>query len=171
MLVKILLLNLVALLLQGCAMALSPRLPLNGELSDQRMTKASGIDNMEMVDTNFTKKELTCQCGCGAMPSEDSQRSLFGARHLYGDTMVISRAARCRSHNAAVGGKSESRHIVEKGLKDSGDAYDVMITDLSKTARFHYACYANGFHTVVPINAKKGLYHIDKRPVPKYWFY
>lgn len=160
---KILILILI-LLFSSCTLLNTPRYTKNTAYVTQN------TEDKYRIDVNFYNTEVSCRCGCGLMPRKEALHSLFALRHLYGDGIIITSGARCNDHNNKVGGKNESRHTL-KGDNSGLDAFDVQITDISKITFFYWACYTSGFTTVVPINARKGIFHIDKREKPNYWFY
>lgn len=70
----------------------------------------------------FGRHEFACKCGkCGGYPvepAEDLVRVLDAIREETGLPVYINSGIRCREHNAAVGGASQSRHT-------DGDAADI----------------------------------------------
>lgn len=77
---------------------------------------------------NFTRREFGCKCGrCGGYPAEPDQMLVGLLQDIRCDLdtpMVISSGVRCESHNAAVGGVADSRHL-------RGKAADVMAVGIS----------------------------------------
>lgn len=71
---------------------------------------------------HFGRHEFACECGkCGGYPVEPSRELvavLERIRAQAGEAVYISSGVRCRAHNAAVGGSSDSRHMY-------GDAADI----------------------------------------------
>lgn len=68
----------------------------------------------------FTDAELSCRCGCGAMPRQASVDRLYALRIAYGKPIRISSGARCQTHNTTIGGAQESYHI-------AGQAFDIRV--------------------------------------------
>jgi uncharacterized protein YcbK (DUF882 family) len=71
------------------------------------------------VTSNFKKSEFDCNCGC-EMPDEvffnieKLANQLQYLRDFIELPITITNAYRCRSHNKAVGGVSNSQHILGK---------------------------------------------------------
>ena len=62
----------------------------------------------------FSKKETSCQCGCGMDMQQDMKDVLNKVREGVGSPLYLSSGARCVQHNAAIGGARSSAHT--KGL-------------------------------------------------------
>jgi len=68
---------------------------------------------------NFNKREFDCKCGC-EMPSnvfyeiEELANELQVIRDHFKAPVQINSAYRCPSHNKAIGGVSNSQHILGK---------------------------------------------------------
>ncbi|SDO72160.1 Peptidase M15 [Halomonas shengliensis] len=77
---------------------------------------------MPQVSRHFKRREFACACGCG-FDTIDSEtlRILEAVRQHFGAPVVVTSAARCRQHNADVGGASRSQHIY-------GRAADIKVT-------------------------------------------
>lgn len=104
--------------------------------------------------TNFPDKEIYCKCGCGRTPVDHAIISLQNLRHLCGFSLEVTSGSRCATHNKAVGGAKESRHIV-------GDAFDISCVDEARRWDIVKYAIASGF-THIRIDSK--FVHIDKRP-------
>lgn len=74
----------------------------------------------------FKNKELSCRCGCGAMPAQDAIERLYALRIVYGKPISIRSGARCPNHNQAIGGSDNSLHITFPGVCE-GMAFDVAV--------------------------------------------
>ena len=65
----------------------------------------------------FEQEEFRCRCGCGA---DDMNKTLIRVadrvRGYFGRPMTVSSGRRCASHNAKVGGVSNSRHLSGKAM-------------------------------------------------------
>ena len=76
------------------------------------------MNNMKLTE-NFSKKEFECKCGC-EMPSsvfyeiESLAENLQILRERFKAPIQINSAYRCPSHNKAIGGVSNSQHILGK---------------------------------------------------------
>ena len=65
----------------------------------------------------FKKSEFRCKCGCGA--DEMSEKLILtadGVRSHFDRPMTVTSGRRCASHNAKVGGVSNSRHLSGKAM-------------------------------------------------------
>jgi len=87
---------------------------------------------------NFTLKEMSCRCGC-YMPKEvlnnvqKLANQLQYIRDCVAMPITINSAYRCEAHNKAVGGSSNSQHLLGKaadiviqGLDPVLDTYDYL---------------------------------------------
>lgn len=102
----------------------------------------------------FTAREMRCKCGCrsGAeLMDVGLLRKLDKARELYAMPIVINSGYRCKIHNRAVKGGTQSSHLV-------GKAVDIRVkTDLSRYALM-ICLMAVGF---TRIGIGKGFIHVD----------
>lgn len=69
----------------------------------------------------FAKGEFACKCGryCDGYPAEVDRRLLQAAdrvREAMGVPCIVSSGLRCKQHNGAVGGVSNSRHLTGKAM-------------------------------------------------------
>lgn len=68
----------------------------------------------------FQRKEFACRCGkCGGFPVEPEERLIRTAerlRNTMGSAVNVSSGVRCAAHNGAVGGVSNSRHLLGKAM-------------------------------------------------------
>ena len=111
---------------------------------------------------NFSNRELQCRCGCGALPSEEFMRRVQVLRDIINRPLVVNSAARCVSHNRAVGGGENSQHL-------TGNAIDLRVN--SGTEAFQIAEWAIrlGF---TGIGIANNFIHIDTRQsMPTIWRY
>lgn len=51
---------------------------------------------------SFTVKEMTCQCGCGALPDPEFMDELQALRFVCGFPFPVTSGARCPAHNNRV---------------------------------------------------------------------
>ena len=71
---------------------------------------------------HFTRDEayIGCPCGkCGGFPVEPTERLMLAAdavREYFGSPMIPTSTVRCQSHNAAVGGVWNSRHMEGRAM-------------------------------------------------------
>jgi len=67
---------------------------------------------MQQIAPHFSRHEFACHCGCGFDTIDaDTLRILESVRQHFGMPVTVTSAARCRSHNASVGGAARSQHI------------------------------------------------------------
>jgi zinc D-Ala-D-Ala carboxypeptidase len=77
---------------------------------------------------NFTLEEFQCPCGCGASPDPENYEfkyfvgKLQEIRDLCKFSLKINSGFRCKKHNAKVGGKKDSSHLL-------GIAVDIAIAN------------------------------------------
>lgn len=68
----------------------------------------------------FHRGEFACKCGnCGGFPKEPDQiliRLAERTRQHFDAPVLVSSGVRCTAHNAAVGGVSNSRHLLGKAM-------------------------------------------------------
>jgi len=85
----------------------------NGEIRD------AGASFWEEIRW-FQRKEFACRCGmCGGFPTEPEERLVRTAeriRSAMGKAVNVSSGVRCLAHNGAVGGVSNSRHLLGKAM-------------------------------------------------------
>ncbi len=80
----------------------------------------------------FEKSEFRCRCGCGADKMEEKLiRVADRVRGHFGKYATVSSGRRCSTHNARVGGVSNSRHL-------SGKAMDFCIAGKTATQVLEY---------------------------------
>ena len=69
----------------------------------------------------FKKDEFKCKCGkyCDGFPAEPKEKLIRVAdrvRAHFGAAAIVSSGVRCQTHNANVGGVSNSRHLSGKAM-------------------------------------------------------
>ena len=113
---------------------------------------------------NFRKDEFACKCGeyCNGHPVDVDEKLLVllqKIRDHFGKAVVITSAVRCKTHNKAVGGVSNSQHLY-------GTAADIKVPGVSPSALLAYADKINP-------NGGVGKYswgiHIDTRKGKSRW--
>lgn len=121
----------------------------------------------------FTDKELTCKCGCGAMPAAEAVRKLYLLRLLYNKPIKMRSAARCLKHNASEGDSKKSKHLtiesitgMVEGIK--GVAFDVDIPAEDEVLFIGLAIEA-GFNGIGVKN--NNFIHLDTREESAFWTY
>lgn len=118
---------------------------------------------MSMLSKNFSEKELACQCGCGMVPTAEFISRLQALRDAWGQSLTITSAARCKSHNAAVGGAPASKHV-------EGLAADIACTNGNTRYKLIKLAYSLGF---TGLGLHPQFLHVDIRPGTEAvtWFY
>lgn len=79
-----------------------------------------GYPNETHYSPHFSRRELDCRCGCETPPHiqkniAEHAQVLEKYRAVLGVPMHVHCCYRCPRHNAAVGGKPASQHLVGKG--------------------------------------------------------
>ena len=106
----------------------------------------------------FTREEFRCKCGgkyCSGFPAEPQEgmvRALDAVRAHFGKAIIPSSGVRCPTHNANVGGVSNSRHL-------SGKAVDFSVPGLSADMVLSYVQHRNGIRYAYAIDAS--YVHMD----------
>lgn len=75
-----------------------------------------------MSTLHFTDRELACRCGCGMLPRQSSQDRLERLRVLCAFPFIVTSAARCSKHNAAVSTTGDDGPHTKGGAFDIGVA-------------------------------------------------
>jgi hypothetical protein len=90
----------------------------------------------------FRKAEFACKCGCGASDMEEKLiKTADKVREHFGNTVIVSSGRRCKTHNARVGGVSNSRHLSGKAMDFcvSGMSASMVLTYVQKLPEIRYA--------------------------------
>lgn len=102
----------------------------------------------------FRKEEFKCKCGkCSGYPKNGIYKSLVDnmniLRYIYGTSITITSGYRCEAHNKAVGGDSNSAHLLGgacdfnfTGKTFAKSTKDNIITLIKKLPNYHYS-YSN----------------------------
>ena len=109
----------------------------------------------------FKDVEIACQCGCGLMPSTKSIERLYAFRIIMGKPVKVTSGARCKAHNAHVGGAANSPHLL--------GAFDVDIAPEDEW-RAIQAAQAVGF-TGIGIKNNVFMHLDDQHGKPTVWTY
>lgn len=90
----------------------------------------------------FQKAEFACKCGCGASDMEEKLvKTADKVRAYFGKSMTVSSGRRCSTHNAKVGGVSNSRHLTGKAMDFcvSGMSASMVLTYVQKLPEIRHA--------------------------------
>jgi zinc D-Ala-D-Ala carboxypeptidase len=101
----------------------------------------------------FGDDDFKCRCGCGMDISDKLKSLIFIMREDASVPFVITSGARCKSHNAKVGGKPDSAHI--RGL-----AVDIACPTSSIAFAIEHNAHKNGIKRIGRNHPKKFI-HID----------
>lgn len=106
---------------------------------------------------NFSEREFYCKCGCNAYNTHWGFVSrLQRARRIARIPFLVNRGCSCVTHNAVVGGKSDSTHLIEV----PGDAADIS-TDPERLRKYGVqATKAEIVGLIVPALLKVGFRRI-----------
>src|SRR5210317_1198530 len=118
------------------------------------------------VPEYFKDHELSCKCGCGAMPRKSSVERLYAVRILAGFPIGINSGARCRTHNTAIGGADRSEHITDDSRE--GTAFDCSVARENRHEFLRLAMLC-GFTGIGP--AKTFVHIDDGHDNPAVWTY
>lgn len=114
------------------------------------------------ISENFTLEEFACP-HCGEVSVDVRLLAAVQAiRSQLNEPVRILSGFRCATHNQAVGGASDSRHLI-------GQAADIGCEDFEKALAL-----ARGLSTVngIGIDRERGMLHIDVRKEPRVqWLY
>lgn len=104
----------------------------------------------------FTREEFRCKCGgkfCGGFPAEPEEKLVRLAervREHFGKPVEVSSGLRCPTHNASVGGVTNSRHLNGKAMdfRVSGYAAEAVLAFVlaQPDIRYAYAINHNFIH-------------------------
>ena len=105
----------------------------------------------------FRKSEFACKCGCGVSEMNETLiRVADRTREHFGSPMRVSSGRRCATHNARVGGVSNSRHV-----SNPGKAMDFCVTGktsaqvlayVQKQPEIRYAYAIDGSYVHMDVN-------------------
>lgn len=118
-----------------------------------------------MTSKWFEDKETACPC-CGQNAMDPMlMRSLDHMREILNRPIILNSAFRCEKHNAEVGGKSDSAHLL-------GMAVDIKIDNNEERHMILKTAYRLGFSRV---GVAKTFVHLDNAdqflPSPRCWLY
>lgn len=108
---------------------------------------------------HFAPKEVACKCGCGFDdPTPELIELAEKVRKILGVPMHVNSCCRCRSHNGAVGGSPNSKHL-------TGDAMDFHCWNKLTPIAIYNMILSSYIHGSLPELGGMGLYknfvHID----------
>lgn len=121
----------------------------------------------EKLTRNFQKNEFDCHCGgkyCNkTVHDTELSEKLQIVRDYFGKPVHITSPYRCPSHNANVGGGSQSYHM-NGGKAADFVIYGVNVKEIAKV------CEAVGFNGI-GCYLDDGFVHADVRPISEKFFW
>lgn len=119
--------------------------------------KQEAIQTVDFWDgiKHFKKSEFRCRCGCGADSMEEKLiKNADKVREHFGVPMNVTSGRRCSSHNARVGGVSNSRHLSGKAMdfSVSGFSASSVLDYVQKLPDIRYAYAIDSQHVHMDIN-------------------
>lgn len=113
------------------------------------------------ITANFSWSEFQCKCGCGYDDvDEDLVKLLQCLRNWFGRPVRINSACRCAYHNASVGGKPKSQHLL-------GTAADVTVDGVTPEEVYRWLNRILG--DAGGLGSYKTFTHVDVRPDKARW--
>jgi peptidoglycan hydrolase-like protein with peptidoglycan-binding domain len=106
----------------------------------------------------FDKHEFACKCGkCGGFPVQPKEKLIKVAdrvREHFGSPITVSSGVRCKTHNANVGGVSNSRHLSGKAMDFGirGKSANQILAYVQKQPEIRYAYAINGSYVHMDID-------------------
>lgn len=121
---------------------------------------------MRLTD-HFTREEMECPCCHRLELHPDLLPRLEKLRNTLGFALPITSACRCRSHNKAVKGKDDSRHLIDGQLCEAVD-----IACYDDNTRYRIVQCAM-FQCFGGVGVGENLVHLDIRPISEHrlWTY
>jgi len=114
-----------------------------------------------MLSKHFSRSEFECKCGCGGDTVDYALvEVLENVREYFNKPIVINSGYRCASHNASIGGSSNSQHI-------RGKAADFRVSGTTEEEVVSYleSLYPNKYG----IGIYQGRTHLDVRDAKARW--
>lgn len=122
-------------------------LVVDGIAGEQTRTAMAQDGNWWDSIEYFHRTEFQCKCGgkyCNGFPAEPKKSLVQIAdlvRKHFGSAALVSSGVRCATHNANVGGVSNSRHLYGKAMDFciTGKSAKEVLTFVQKQRGIHYA--------------------------------
>lgn len=124
-------------------------IPTSNTTNTTNTSKNSTGDFWDEIEF-FDKSEFACKCGkCGGFPKEPQEKLIKVAdrvRKHFGKPATVSSGVRCTTHNANVGGVSNSRHLSGKAMDFSiqGVGGNTLLAYVQKQPEIRYAYVIEG---------------------------
>lgn len=115
------------------------------------------MKNHRVGSPHFSESEMTCNCGCGKNNADmKTIRMLNYARALAGFPFPVNSWCRCETHNANIGGVSNSSHLkgcaIDLNFPNDGKKMDALVALITAGFR-RIGIYSWGLH--VDIDSEK----------------
>jgi hypothetical protein len=142
-----------------------------GEKTEARVKQAVAADEFARTTTSkaetgtwwdgikhFGRAEFACKCGkCGGFPVEPQEKLIRAAdktRDHFGKPMRVTSGVRCATHNANVGGVSNSRHLSGKAMDFGVEGFSavMVLAYVQKLPEIRYAYAIDSHHVHMDIN-------------------
>ncbi len=108
----------------------------------------------------FKRKEFACKCGCGFDTVDYELAAVLDAtREHFGRPITVTSGARCVTHNASIGGRKSSQHLL-------GRAADIVVSGVSPT-EVHKFLDTNYAH--LALGLYENFVHLDSRGSAARW--
>ena len=133
---------------------------------DEQTMKTYARNENVKLSANFTSNEFQCHCGRCATVTIDEKlvEYLQKIREHFNAPVILNSAYRCKTHNAAVGGASGSKHV-------TGQAADVVVTGVAPREVAKYAESLGVKGIGLYETATDGHFvHIDTRDYKSFWY-
>ena len=129
------------------------------ECWEDALRKAVAEDNWWQHIRYFTPDEFACKCGkhCNGYPSAMHRQPVEladSARTYFRQPGIVISGLRCQTHNASVGGVSNSRHM-------QGKAVDLQIRGISARELLNYIVKQPGVRYAYAINDTNVHFDVD----------
>jgi len=117
------------------------------------------------LTTHFSRHEFQCHCGCGFWAVDPSLLAILTMmRDRYGKAITITSGARCKIHNAAVGGEENSEHL-------TGLAVDIEAKNSTDRARLMILAIGAGIKRFGIADTFIHIGSSQQHPSPRIWLY
>lgn len=133
---------------------------------DEQTVKTYARNENVKLSANFTSNEFQCRCGkCPTVTIDEKLVDyLQKIRDHFKAPVILNSAYRCKTHNAAVGGASGSKHV-------TGQAADVVVTGVAPREVAKYAESIGVKGIGLYETATDGHFvHIDTRDYKSFWY-
>ena len=123
---------------------------------------------MTKLSKHFSQSEFECRCGCGCevVVSSDLLELLEEIRVSVRAPLRITSGARCKKHNASVGGAKESWHVPRDNTLYAADVTYWHSRSIDTLGIFQLYALADVGHAS-GLGIYPGWIHVDQRPTKR----